>query len=185
MATQPGWYDDGSGQQRYWDGSQWTEHVAGASPAASGPVAGPGGTGAPKKRRVGMWIGIGIGAVVLLCGGGIAILVAFVLNVTAGPKDAVNGIFDALEKGDCPALYSHLHDDMTSGLSEAEYCAGEPLSPTDISYSIPSVSVENSQATVRVKVSPSGDIDGMSGEWDYILQKEDGEWLLRSVRAVG
>ncbi|MGR0319487.1 DUF2510 domain-containing protein [Agromyces sp. ZXT2-3] len=23
-----GWYDDGRGQQRYWDGSQWTEHTA-------------------------------------------------------------------------------------------------------------------------------------------------------------
>ncbi|GAA1055188.1 hypothetical protein GCM10017608_20400 [Agromyces luteolus] len=24
----PGWYDDGRGQQRYWDGTQWTEHTA-------------------------------------------------------------------------------------------------------------------------------------------------------------
>ena len=24
----PGWYDDGSGRQRYWDGTQWTEHFA-------------------------------------------------------------------------------------------------------------------------------------------------------------
>jgi hypothetical protein len=23
----PGWYDDGSGGQRYWDGSEWTEQV--------------------------------------------------------------------------------------------------------------------------------------------------------------
>lgn len=26
MNTQPGWYDDGSGRQRWWDGQQWTEH---------------------------------------------------------------------------------------------------------------------------------------------------------------
>lgn len=26
-----GWYDDGSGQQRWWDGNQWTEHVQDAS----------------------------------------------------------------------------------------------------------------------------------------------------------
>lgn len=24
----PGWYDDGSGRQRWWDGSQWTNHFA-------------------------------------------------------------------------------------------------------------------------------------------------------------
>ncbi|WP_344377683.1 DUF2510 domain-containing protein [Agromyces tropicus] len=29
----PGWYDDGRGQQRYWDGQQWTEHTAPLEPA--------------------------------------------------------------------------------------------------------------------------------------------------------
>lgn len=24
----PGWYDDGAGRQRWWDGAQWTEHYA-------------------------------------------------------------------------------------------------------------------------------------------------------------
>ena len=27
MTTPAGWYDDGSGRQRWWDGQQWTEHV--------------------------------------------------------------------------------------------------------------------------------------------------------------
>jgi hypothetical protein len=31
----PGWYDDGSGRQRYWDGAQWTEHTAPLAPVAS------------------------------------------------------------------------------------------------------------------------------------------------------
>ncbi|WP_307215542.1 DUF2510 domain-containing protein [Microbacterium sp. SORGH_AS_0888] len=34
-----GWYDDGQGQQRYWDGVRWTEHVA---PLAPTPQAGAG-----------------------------------------------------------------------------------------------------------------------------------------------
>ncbi|TFB15424.1 DUF2510 domain-containing protein [Microbacterium sp. 3H14] len=36
MTTTPaGWYDDGSGRQRWWDGQQWTEHFA---PEAAAPV---------------------------------------------------------------------------------------------------------------------------------------------------
>jgi len=36
-----GWYDDGQGGQRYWDGTQWTEHTApGSSSVAAGGQAG-------------------------------------------------------------------------------------------------------------------------------------------------
>lgn len=30
----PGWYDDGAGRQRWWDGEQWTEQYQDAAPAA-------------------------------------------------------------------------------------------------------------------------------------------------------
>lgn len=53
MATaQPGWYDDGSGKQRWWDGSRWTEqyidlgerdielHVDAAAPGSTPAAAG-------------------------------------------------------------------------------------------------------------------------------------------------
>ncbi|KDA06078.1 hypothetical protein DC31_12720 [Microbacterium sp. CH12i] len=33
MSTPAGWYDDGSGRQRWWDGQNWTEHFAPATPA--------------------------------------------------------------------------------------------------------------------------------------------------------
>ncbi|GAA4349184.1 DUF2510 domain-containing protein [Microbacterium rhizosphaerae] len=49
-AAEPGWYDDGTGAMRWWDGSRWTEHFAdfgfgvelhtGAAPAASPTAAG-------------------------------------------------------------------------------------------------------------------------------------------------
>ena len=36
MSTTPaGWYDDGSGRQRWWDGQQWTEHFAPETAAAA------------------------------------------------------------------------------------------------------------------------------------------------------
>jgi hypothetical protein len=40
MTTPAGWYDDGSGTQRWWDGTQWTAHVvARPQPAAELPAA--------------------------------------------------------------------------------------------------------------------------------------------------
>lgn len=39
MTTPPGWYDDGHGALRWWDGGGWTEHVQpGASPRAPQPA---------------------------------------------------------------------------------------------------------------------------------------------------
>ncbi|WP_206192546.1 DUF2510 domain-containing protein [Scrofimicrobium canadense] len=35
--AQPGWYPDGSGNLRYWDGAGWTEHLAQGGPQV--PVA--------------------------------------------------------------------------------------------------------------------------------------------------
>lgn len=48
MSTPAGWYDDGSGRLRWWDGTQWTEHFApesaapaetSAEPATAAPTA--------------------------------------------------------------------------------------------------------------------------------------------------
>lgn len=41
--TPPGWYDDGHGALRWWDGSQWTDHVhaAGQAPSAEADAPAP------------------------------------------------------------------------------------------------------------------------------------------------
>ena len=38
LSSPPGWYDDGSGKQRWWDGSQWTEQFQTTEPVSNGPV---------------------------------------------------------------------------------------------------------------------------------------------------
>lgn len=40
MSMPAGWYDDGSGRQRWWDGARWTHHVA---PGAGAPAVGAAG----------------------------------------------------------------------------------------------------------------------------------------------
>lgn len=51
--TPAGWYDDGSGRQRYWDGSVWTEHFADGYTPASVKVAKATGSGGPRA----LWSG--------------------------------------------------------------------------------------------------------------------------------
>lgn len=41
MSTPAGWYDDGSGRQRWWDGTQWTEHLHDPALEVYGAVATP------------------------------------------------------------------------------------------------------------------------------------------------
>lgn len=40
MATPAGWYDDGSGRQRWWDGTTWTDHFQDAQTPVA-PAAAP------------------------------------------------------------------------------------------------------------------------------------------------
>lgn len=56
MSTPAGWYDDGSGRQRWWDGSQWTDRYATVGADAGTPAADPtssagtvAGSGAPGE----------------------------------------------------------------------------------------------------------------------------------------
>lgn len=43
-ATPPGWYDDGHGAQRWWDGAAWTEHVQPQHPETDAATALPAGS---------------------------------------------------------------------------------------------------------------------------------------------
>lgn len=43
-----GWYDDGSGRQRWWDGEKWTEHFADQQAAATSAAASNGVSASPK-----------------------------------------------------------------------------------------------------------------------------------------
>lgn len=53
---EPGWYPDGRGAMRWWDGQAWTEHVQHAGPSAAAYAA----PTAPARSRLGLWLTLGV-----------------------------------------------------------------------------------------------------------------------------
>jgi len=82
MSMPAGWYDDGSGRQRWWDGGRWTDDFApalGAVGEPSGSLSLSKGQGAPVLGFVGL--GLAVLGTVLACipavfGIGVVVLVA-------------------------------------------------------------------------------------------------------------
>ena len=70
--TPPGWYDDGHGALRWWDGTQWTEHRAepdaetSAAPTEAEIVAGAFAAATEPRKKSKLWIVWVVAGVVLL-----------------------------------------------------------------------------------------------------------------------
>lgn len=98
---QAGWYDDGSGRQRWWDGTRWTDDFAPAAvpspgapaaPAAPAAFAAPGAPASGRPSPVLGFVGLGLsvlgtifacipGPVWVFAVGALMLLVGFVLSL--------------------------------------------------------------------------------------------------------
>lgn len=89
--TPPGWYPDGSGVTRYWDGGAWTEHVA--------PPPAPGAPGAPQaaalagNRVPALWWALGAAALMVVGGLGPWATALGVVDVSGTKGDGWIAIF--------------------------------------------------------------------------------------------
>jgi hypothetical protein len=160
-------------------------------PAAPAPPPGPGVTPpftAPPadRNRRGLWIGLGVGALVLVlcCAGGLAgfglLVVGTNKQVQTQATQVVRGYLDALEAGDYDTAYSHLCSDLKRQVTATEFAAGQEQGPRLTGYLIHQPQIGNA-IIVPVDVRYQ---DGTSLRRRYELRQESGGQELRICRGL-
>lgn len=213
--TPPGWYDDGQGGRRWWDGTAWAAPGQGpaetqgfqsyeqqpsyAQPSGPPPAYAPqqgygqqpyGQQPAPKKRT-GLIIGIVVALV--LVGGGILAAV-LLLGGSDGPSSddptaTVQAFVDAARDGDCDAI-----DDLLTAEGKKQFPAGDCEEGIDAAargegIDPDDVEIEVGDATEdgdTAIVPVSYTAPGEeSFDLDYSLVKQDGAWLIDGLDLGG
>lgn len=196
MTVPTGWYDQGDGTQRYWDGIAWTEHTAPASPTrtpaggqfattlAAPPLAQPSGyaalpsaaPAAAPRKRVWPWVlGIVGGVLLLIIGLAVWGVMAFV-GVVKGPVDTVNDFENAVESGDCSAMEATVTSSLlaSSGWEDCEVFKSDAESLSPSAFNANNSSIVNGAATVTAEIRYTGDTAAYVGT--YTLIKQGGDW---------
>ncbi len=184
--TPAGWYDDGHGQLRWWDGQRWTDHTAPLSrPAASPQAAARPQTTEPRvKAPLGklVWILPTVLVVAALVGGLLGALAA----TTFGNSDALDDTYarylTAERAGDCRALEEVTTADFRDDLME----------PLDVPFSCAAwrarLLPRAGEAKWSLRLGPVGMLiaeersvgvgSRSSSLVTYTLIREDGRWKL-------
>ena len=172
-----GWYDDGRGALRYWDGAGWTEHV-------HQPVAPP---AKPRGGNVPAWVWWASGAalgVLLVTVIALTIATALRPNLRADVEEAMARYDTAFAANDCDEFLALTTEEFreTAGYSDCvAFAEAAEYYYSDFAdhYSwVESVELEGDEAWVTTFESYS-DQDGyheIAGT--YVLALTDGAWLV-------
>jgi hypothetical protein len=200
--TSPGWYADGHGAMRWWDGSTWTEHVAspedGETPALAAAAAEPRASDAqpnvepdpPKSRLWIVWLVLGVTVL------GIVAALAVLLSVLVAARstqdsepvseadeeaavDAVNAYAESLLTGDCDVFLATTTEDYRTVL-EIPDCDTFELASTravdrmdDHVLTIGDVATVGPAVTVSVVESFTSSFDRAGNPTDAPIDYED------------
>jgi len=189
--TPAGWYDDGHGQLRWWDGDQWTEHTAPLSrpsaPAQARPVQARSAQArpenlvkAPPSKLV--WILPVVLLVAALIGGVLGAVAASSFGDSRPLKDTYSRYVAAERSGDCDALQqvttARFRDDLVDDVAPSFTCAAwrARLTPRE------------GEARWGMRIGPIGvliaeerpmtTMPGAETLTSYTLIREDGRWKL-------
>lgn len=178
-----GWYDDGHGALRWFDGADWTEHVASAPPQP-----------APASGRRGMpvwgWVLLGVGAIVVVLGTvgiGIGVFVAQSVPVTAA-KSAIETYDTAWVNADCDALAEATTDALREdwGYDDCETFVSDAkaFDETNRDYHTTVTSSEYAHGEVAITTTESyTDEDGTQrvDHVTYTVVKDDDVWRIDAI----
>jgi hypothetical protein len=129
VTTPAGWYPDGTGQTRYWDGQQWgaTQPALATPPAAPTP---PSATPTPpsrppqkhkkQKKHLGRWIGLGGLALIVLI-----VIIAIATSGSGQPKKTAAG-----STAPGPTATGQPKPTTISSPATAKTSAAKPTGPT-------------------------------------------------------
>ncbi len=145
----------------------------------------------PKKRRTGLWIFLGILAVlVLACIGGVAV---FVYNVTHNPAtDVANKYYTAIQNQDYATAYSYLDASNITfdnqSLTQSLYTQAAQTVDTQkgqvTSYSITSSNVNSSNGVNTATFTVSVTRNGSPYDVHLKLQQKGSDWKIVSIDNV-
>lgn len=167
--TPAGWYPQGDGQQRYWDGYRWTDQVA------PGPMGGPGpgyvpsqmggpapmygapGT-APSSSRKGCWIAAIVVLVLVL--GGLATCTVVVKRAADGLTSAQHTVlYEVSGTGSGVSISYSEGSGGTSRVSDASLPWSKTVTTTGFSFLLLSATNSyTSSGTVACKITVDGKV---------------------------
>ena len=154
-----------------------------------GGYAAPSPTPPPRRSRAGWYIGGGIVALLLLCCLGVVIFSALLgggvfalFRVTAGPRDATTGYFQAVENGDWVAAQGYLSSSLRSRTTPAELQAQwtrrTATTGPVAGFTVTSTNITSNTATVGGTLHYQG---GTSATVTVNLVDEGGDWKISSL----
>lgn len=120
--SSPGWYPQPDGNERYYDGSDWTDQVRASQGAGSMPPQMP---QQPEKKKGGAlkWIAIVIAVVILICCG------AFMLNMGGDDEAASQDTSSVSESTDTEAAAAASEEEPSKESSPEDKAEEKPKEP--------------------------------------------------------